>query len=71
MHYSRTEYTRFSSNECFDVGLSELEAMSVLAGPRLLADDGALGNYSLPPKRFFAKLTQYPHFKERDSESLS
>src|SRR4029077_4376053 len=34
-HDSRTEYTRFSSNQCCDVGLSELGAMSVLAGPRL------------------------------------
>jgi hypothetical protein len=34
----------FSSNECCDVGLSELEAMSVLAGPRLRASDGLLGN---------------------------
>ena len=32
----------FSSNECCDVGLSELEAMSVLAGPRLRAGDGQL-----------------------------
>jgi len=40
MHYSKTEYTRFSTNECCDVGLSELEAMSVRAGPRLLADHG-------------------------------
>src|SRR6266699_5523396 len=31
--------TRFSSNECCDVGLSELEAMSTLAGPRLRAGD--------------------------------
>src|SRR5229473_1167415 len=41
--YSRTEYTRFSSNECCDVGLSEFEAMSVLAGPRLRAGDGVSG----------------------------
>src|SRR5467141_4106861 len=47
MHYSRTEYTRFSSNECCDVGLSELEAMSVRAGPRLLAGDGEPRSYQL------------------------
>src|ERR1700720_634512 len=35
-----TEYTRFSSNECCDVGLSELEAMSALPGPRLRTDHG-------------------------------
>jgi hypothetical protein len=29
----------FSSNECCDVGFSELEAISVLAGPRLRARD--------------------------------
>src|SRR6266478_4695979 len=34
-------YTRFSPNECCDVGLSELEAMSVLAGPRLRAGDAS------------------------------
>src|SRR6266481_132908 len=34
---------RFSSNECCDVGLSEFEAMSVLAGPRLRAGDGVSG----------------------------
>src|SRR2546427_7261301 len=33
------------SNECCDVGLSELEAMSVLAGPRLRAGDGQAGSY--------------------------
>src|SRR6266513_541360 len=47
MHYSRTEYTRFSSDECCDVGLSELEAMSVRAGPRLLADHGLLFPYRI------------------------
>jgi len=36
-HYSRVVYTRFSSNECCNVGLWELEAISVLAGPQLRA----------------------------------
>src|SRR5713101_4509138 len=33
----------FRPNECCDVGLSELEAMSALAGPRLRADHGPFG----------------------------
>jgi len=37
----------FRPNECCDVGLSELEAMSVLGGPRLRAGDGEPGSYQL------------------------
>ena len=46
---------RFSSNECCDVGLSEFEAMSVLAGPRLRAGDGVSGNNPLSLELFFPK----------------
>ena len=46
-----TEYTRFSSNECCDVGLSELEAMSALPGPRLRTDHACIDSSGqLPPQ---------------------
>jgi hypothetical protein len=35
---------QFSSNECCDVGLSEFEAISALAGPRLRAGDEQCGS---------------------------
>src|SRR5713101_3059404 len=53
------EYTRFSSNESCHVGLSELEAMSLLAGPRLRARDGQTGSKCVGPGRLDQKLRTY------------
>src|SRR5258706_1740774 len=54
------------SNECCDVGLAELEAMSVLAGPRLRAGDGQL-SLILYGKvcRQSARNTAQRHFSDR------
>ena len=53
------EYTRFSSNESCHVGLWELEAMSLLAGPRLRAGDGQTGSKCVGPGRLDQKLRTY------------